>query len=64
MGATLKPHQPAEFDWWYLQFIGVRPEAQGTGLGAQGSGGGEGAQGGAGETADAHDETPGTRGLS
>ncbi len=33
MGATLKAHQPADFDWWYLQFIGVRPEAQGTGLG-------------------------------
>lgn len=33
MGKVLKAHQPADFDWWYLQFIGVRPEAQGTGLG-------------------------------
>ncbi|MEJ5977920.1 GNAT family N-acetyltransferase [Novosphingobium sp. PS1R-30] len=33
MGATLRAHQPADFDWWYLQFIGVRPAAQGTGLG-------------------------------
>lgn len=33
MGATLKAHQPKGFRWWYLQFIGVRPEAQGTGLG-------------------------------
>ena len=33
MGATLKGHQPEGFRWWYLQFIGVRPEAQGTGLG-------------------------------
>jgi GNAT superfamily N-acetyltransferase len=33
MGATLKTHQPADFAWWYLQFIGVRPSAQGTGLG-------------------------------
>lgn len=33
MGKTLKAHQPTSFDWWYLQFIGVRPDAQGTGLG-------------------------------
>ena len=33
MGATLKARQPVGFDWWYLQFIGVRPTAQGTGLG-------------------------------
>jgi GNAT superfamily N-acetyltransferase len=33
MGATLKAHQPQDFAWWYLQFIGVRPSAQGTGLG-------------------------------
>jgi ribosomal protein S18 acetylase RimI-like enzyme len=33
MGATLKAHHPGGFDWWYLQFIGVRPAAQGTGLG-------------------------------
>lgn len=33
MGSTLKAHQPHDFAWWYLQFIGVRPEAQGTGLG-------------------------------
>lgn len=34
LGATLKAHQPDGFRWWYLQFIGVRPEAQGKGLGA------------------------------
>jgi GNAT superfamily N-acetyltransferase len=33
MGATLKAHQPRNYAWWYLQFIGVRPSAQGTGLG-------------------------------
>lgn len=33
MSATLKAHRPAGFDWWYLQFIGVRPAAQGSGLG-------------------------------
>lgn len=33
MGATLKSHQPQDFSWWYLQFIGVHPDAQGTGLG-------------------------------
>jgi GNAT superfamily N-acetyltransferase len=33
MAATLKAHQPDGFDWWYLQFIGVHPAAQGTGLG-------------------------------
>ncbi len=33
MGATLKAHQPADFAWWYLQFIGVRPAAQGIGQG-------------------------------
>jgi ribosomal protein S18 acetylase RimI-like enzyme len=33
MGATLKARQPTDFAWWYLQFIGVRPEAQGKGLG-------------------------------
>lgn len=33
MRAAIKAHQPTEFDWWYLQFIGVRPSAQGTGLG-------------------------------
>jgi len=33
MGATLKAHQPRDFDWWYLQFIGVAPTAQGLGLG-------------------------------
>lgn len=32
MGQALKAHQPRD-SWWYLQFIGVRPEAQGTGLG-------------------------------
>lgn len=35
MGATLKEHQPEGFRWWYLQFIGVRLEAQGTGLGGK-----------------------------
>ena len=35
MGDTLKAHQPTSFDWWYLQFIGVRPDAQGTGLGGE-----------------------------
>lgn len=33
MSATLKAHQPADCAWWYLQFIGVRPAAQGSGLG-------------------------------
>lgn len=33
MSATLKAHQPTQFAWWYLQFIGVRPAAQGSGLG-------------------------------
>lgn len=33
LGATLKAHQPQDFAWWYLQFIGARPSAQGTGLG-------------------------------
>lgn len=33
MGRTLKARKPAGFDWWYLQFIGVRPSAQGLGLG-------------------------------
>lgn len=33
MRETLKAHQPTNFDWWYLQFIGVRPDAQGCGLG-------------------------------
>lgn len=33
MSETLKAHQPTDFAWWYLQFIGVRPAAQGTGLG-------------------------------
>lgn len=35
MGNTLKAHQPKNFDWWYLQFIGVRPDAQGIGLGGE-----------------------------
>lgn len=35
MAATLKKHQPTDFRWCYLQFIGVRPEAQGTGLGGE-----------------------------
>jgi GNAT superfamily N-acetyltransferase len=33
MSATLKAQQPTDFAWWYLQFIGVRPAAQQTGLG-------------------------------
>jgi len=33
MAAALKAHQPADYPWWYLQFIGVSPTAQGTGLG-------------------------------
>lgn len=33
MGEVLKAHQPKDFEWWYLQFIGVHPNAQGTGLG-------------------------------
>lgn len=33
MGSTLKAHQPTGFDWWYLQFIGVKPDSQGAGLG-------------------------------
>ncbi|MCB2080124.1 MAG: GNAT family N-acetyltransferase [Novosphingobium sp.] len=33
MGDTLKDHAP-DFAYWYLQFVGVHPEAQGTGLGS------------------------------
>jgi GNAT superfamily N-acetyltransferase len=33
MSATLKAHQPGNYSWWYLQFIGVNPAAQGSGLG-------------------------------
>lgn len=33
LSATLKARQPPGASWWYLQFIGVRPAAQGTGLG-------------------------------
>lgn len=33
MSATLKAHRPTNIAWWYLQFIGVRSAAQGTGLG-------------------------------
>jgi len=33
MSSTLKAKQPTDFPWWYLQFIGVRPAAQGSGLG-------------------------------
>ncbi|MCE7798445.1 GNAT family N-acetyltransferase [Sphingobium sufflavum] len=33
LSQTLKAHQPRDGDWWYLQFIGVRPDAQGRGLG-------------------------------
>ena len=33
MSEALKARQPKDFDWWYLQFIGVRPTAQGSGLG-------------------------------
>ncbi len=33
MGAALKAHQPRGSAWWYLQFIGVRLETQGTGRG-------------------------------
>ena len=33
MSTTLKARQPTDFAWWYLQFIGVRPDAQGSGLG-------------------------------
>lgn len=33
MRAAIKAHQPTGYSWWYLQFIGVRPSAQGTGLG-------------------------------
>jgi hypothetical protein len=33
MSTTLKAHQPRDYQWWYLQFIGVGPSAQGTGLG-------------------------------
>lgn len=33
MRDTLKQYQPTEFRWCYLQFIGVRPHAQGKGLG-------------------------------
>lgn len=33
MSRTLKAHQPTDFPWWYLQFIGVRPVAQGSGMG-------------------------------
>jgi len=33
MSATLKTHRPTQMAWWYLQFIAVRPAAQGRGLG-------------------------------
>jgi predicted N-acetyltransferase YhbS len=33
MATTLKAHQPRDFSWWYLQFIGVHPAARGTRLG-------------------------------
>ena len=33
ISAMLKAKQPNDFPWWYLQFIGVRPAAQRTGLG-------------------------------
>lgn len=33
MSTTLKAHQPTDYPWWYLQFIGVHPDAQGSGLG-------------------------------
>jgi GNAT superfamily N-acetyltransferase len=33
MSKTLKPNQPSDYPWWYLQFIGVHPNAQGSGLG-------------------------------
>lgn len=33
MSETLKAHHPTGFEWGYLQFIGVHPSAQGTGLG-------------------------------
>ncbi|CAN7627909.1 GNAT family N-acetyltransferase [Phenylobacterium sp. LjRoot225] len=33
MSSTLRAKQPTGFPWWYLQFIGVRPAAQGMGLG-------------------------------
>lgn len=33
MGETLKPHQPEGNDWWYLQFIGARPDVHGQGFG-------------------------------
>lgn len=33
MSETLKAHQPRDFAWWYLQFIGAAPSVQGKGLG-------------------------------
>jgi ribosomal protein S18 acetylase RimI-like enzyme len=33
MSATLKAKRPADIAYWYLQFIGVRPAAQGKGAG-------------------------------
>ena len=33
MRTAIKARQPTGYPWWYLQFIGVRPSAQGTGLG-------------------------------
>lgn len=33
MSYTLKERRLKDFPWWYLQFIGVRPAVQGTGLG-------------------------------
>lgn len=33
MRGAIKAHQPTGYTWWYLQFIGVRPSAQRTGLG-------------------------------
>jgi GNAT superfamily N-acetyltransferase len=35
MSVTLKRHPPEGIRWWYLQFIGVRPEMQGTGFGGK-----------------------------
>jgi len=35
MGEVTKRFQPIDRDWWYLQFIGVRPSAQGGGLGGK-----------------------------
>jgi ribosomal protein S18 acetylase RimI-like enzyme len=33
MSQTLKARQPKDLSWWYLQFIGVRPALQRSGLG-------------------------------